>query len=97
MYFFIDFCQHFYIAISRQKNENLNRDQELKKISLKHSERKQVQPNLTVEGNFNRYFNSGMLNHGLRLKSVYEHQRNGLNEASTFQDVWITVDYIFYR
>ncbi|KAL7306298.1 hypothetical protein TKK_0001727 [Trichogramma kaykai] len=45
-------------------------------------------------------FSSGLLTHPFQLKSVYNHKNqsknNGLNEATTFQDRWITVDYIFY-
>ncbi|XP_055372296.1 protein angel isoform X2 [Condylostylus longicornis] len=43
-------------------------------------------------------FSSGQLTHSLNLNSAYHHV-NKTNEkyASTYQDEWITVDYIFYN
>ncbi|KAJ8670732.1 hypothetical protein QAD02_001991 [Eretmocerus hayati] len=42
-------------------------------------------------------FSSGLLTHPFQLRSVYNHQdKNGRIEATTFQDRWITVDYMFY-
>lgn len=42
-------------------------------------------------------FSSGLLTHPFQLKSVYSHSDNkGHYEATTFQDQWVTVDYIFY-
>ncbi|XP_058790822.1 protein angel-like [Phymastichus coffea] len=42
-------------------------------------------------------FSSGLLTHPFRFKSVYNHtDKNGRSEATTFQNRWITVDYIFY-
>ncbi|XP_068632639.1 protein angel-like isoform X2 [Battus philenor] len=42
-------------------------------------------------------FNSGELDHGLRLASVYPQRKtDGAREATTFQDCWLTVDYIYF-
>ncbi|XP_014211610.1 protein angel isoform X2 [Copidosoma floridanum] len=42
-------------------------------------------------------FSSGLLTHPFQFKSVYQHfGKDGLQEATTYQDEWITVDYIFY-
>lgn len=42
-------------------------------------------------------FCSGTLTHPFRFNSVYKHQNHdGQREATTNQDEWITVDYIFY-
>merc|ERR1711874_515435 len=41
-----------------------------------------------------------MGSHNIRFRSVYDHGKRGRNdrdcEVTTFQDQWITVDYIFY-
>lgn len=42
-------------------------------------------------------YSSGTLSHNFALKSVYSHEYNGSVEGTTFQDEWLTVDYIFYR
>ncbi|XP_008210018.1 protein angel isoform X1 [Nasonia vitripennis] len=42
-------------------------------------------------------FSSGLLTHPFQFKSVYGHtDSKGKSEATTFQNRWITVDYIFY-
>lgn len=45
-------------------------------------------------------FASGQLSHQLQLESAYPHRRNRLNgakEATTYQNDWVTVDYIFHN
>lgn len=45
-------------------------------------------------------FSTGQLSHQLQLQSVYPHRLNrlnGANEATTFQNEWVTVDYIFHK
>ena len=53
-----------------------------------------------LEENILRNIRKGYLYHKLNLQSVYEHvvkERNEVSyEATTKQDEWITVDYIFY-
>jgi len=42
-------------------------------------------------------FSSGTLTHPFNMSSVYTHvNSHGEKEATTRQDEWITVDYIFY-
>ncbi|KAL6430602.1 hypothetical protein ACFW04_006891 [Cataglyphis niger] len=42
-------------------------------------------------------FSSGTLTHPFKMRSVYSHiNAQGEREATTHQDKWITVDYIFY-
>ncbi|XP_012539183.1 protein angel isoform X2 [Monomorium pharaonis] len=42
-------------------------------------------------------FSSGTLTHPFNMRSVYTHKGpHGEKEATTYQDEWITVDYIFY-
>lgn len=42
-------------------------------------------------------FSSGKLSHPFRFRSVYKHKnRFGLPEATTYQNKWLTVDYIFF-
>jgi protein angel len=42
-------------------------------------------------------FSSGFLTHPFQLNSVYKHlKKKGKSEVTTFQNKWITVDYIFY-
>ncbi|XP_011867109.1 PREDICTED: protein angel isoform X2 [Vollenhovia emeryi] len=49
-----------------------------------------------VQGHSAR-FSSGTLTHPFNMRSVYSHVgAHGEKEASTHQDEWITVDYIFY-
>lgn len=45
-------------------------------------------------------FSTGQLSHLLQFQSVYPHRLdrlNGANEATTFQNEWVTVDYIFHK
>lgn len=49
-----------------------------------------------VQG-YSARFSSGTLTHPFNLRSVYTHVgAHGEKEATTHQDEWITVDYIFY-
>lgn len=42
-------------------------------------------------------FSSGILTHPFNMRSIYTHMdAKGEMEATTHQDEWITVDYIFY-
>lgn len=42
-------------------------------------------------------FESGALDHHLNLSSAYSHVKKDYPEATTNQEKWLTVDYIFYR
>lgn len=41
-------------------------------------------------------FGSGSLYHNLKLSSAYPHSDISGGGATTYQDEWCTVDYIFY-
>ncbi|KAK6634992.1 hypothetical protein RUM44_000241 [Polyplax serrata] len=41
-------------------------------------------------------FSSGVLDHQLNLESAYDHDKSNFPEATTNQNRWVTVDYIFY-
>ncbi|KAL0276989.1 UNVERIFIED_CONTAM: hypothetical protein PYX00_004431 [Menopon gallinae] len=48
------------------------------------------------ENSENLRFESGALDHNLKLSSVYNHVKKDCPEATTNQEKWVTVDYIFY-
>lgn len=80
-------------------NETLPRSEEVRIIELKHSERldqnsQKQDEKKTFDTNL---FSSGTLSHKFALKSVYQHHNGFDAEATTFQDEWVTVDYIFFR
>jgi protein angel len=92
-----DQCQHADLLPKREKNGNIPRSEELKLIELKHSERQQEDAkNRTANKNEKKLFASGTLSHKFSLQSVYKHQMNGDVEGTTFQDKWVSVDYIFF-
>lgn len=72
-------------------------------IKLKHSDYsshdKDEISRLKADFDANHQFSSGTLSHQFPLKSVYSHFVDGSNddvEATTYQDEWVSVDYIFY-
>jgi endonuclease/exonuclease/phosphatase family metal-dependent hydrolase len=95
---YADQCQHADLLPKREKNGSIPRSEELKLIELKHSERQQEDAkNRTANKNEKKLFASGTLSHKFSLQSVYKHQMNGDVEGTTFQDKWVSVDYIFFR
>ncbi|KAL4717557.1 hypothetical protein ACJJTC_000706 [Scirpophaga incertulas] len=49
------------------------------------------------EALYSELFNSGVIGHNLQLISTYDKiKSDGSVEASTFQDYWVTVDYIYF-
>ncbi|KAJ3659389.1 hypothetical protein Zmor_011079 [Zophobas morio] len=92
-----DQCQHANLLPTRQNNANISRTEELRLIELKHSERKNRQNDrYNMDEDDKKLFSSGILTHRLALKSVYEHGVDGNEEGTTFQNEWISVDYIFF-
>lgn len=91
---FTDNCQHVDLLNYRERNVQLNRDEEYKLIKLQHSEKKIMKTNTT---DCNSEFNttSACISHNFNLKSVYE--ENSHLEGTTYQNEWVVVDYIFYR
>lgn len=48
--------------------------------------------------NHQELFNSDNINHPFKLISAYNTvKQSGDYEATTFQDCWVTVDYIYFR
>lgn len=91
IYSFSDNCQHADLLSYRETNFTLERADELKIIRLQHSEKREKHTD--SENKNNHHASNGILTHNFNLKSVY----NDSNEATTFQDEWVKVDYIFYR
>ncbi|XP_044728649.1 protein angel homolog 2 [Chrysoperla carnea] len=99
-----DHCQHVDIAaLRRSKEYKMDFEKEKGLIQLEHSGRSKktyTVPQSTVNNYVRRdnvtesnvLFSTGKLTHGFNLKSVYSHD----NRATTYQDRWINVDYIFY-
>lgn len=96
VYFFIDQCQHAELISVRENNKNLNRTEEENLIGIHHSERHNRKTEEVRDKN-NQLFSTGTLSHGLFFKSVYKHANNENFDATTYQDKWVSVDYIFYR
>lgn len=99
-----DCCRHSSLLAHRQMIEYLQRDSEvmateLSMLKLYHTERKcdTSQHHSPLK---HHTFRTGNLSHDLKLRSVHNHSFNihrEQEEASTHQDDWVTVDYIFYR
>lgn len=91
----------FFIQLGNSENMQPN---DVPHCSDKNNYRKeeidlQTQRYQQIKINANNFvsFGSGYLTHPFRLRSVYSHtDRNGNFEATTHQDGWVTVDYIFY-
>ncbi|XP_022899951.2 protein angel isoform X1 [Onthophagus taurus] len=90
-----DNCQHGELVEKRMMNMKPSRDVEESMIRLLNSDQK-----VNKEKRHNDYkkhtFSSGMLTHNFNLGSVYKHVINNDVEGTTYQDEWVTVDYIFY-
>jgi protein angel len=99
-----DCCRHSSLLAHRQLSEYFKRDTEvvateLSLLQLYHTERK-CDSTLQYSPLKHHKFGTGNLSHGLKLRSVHNHSlntRREQEEASTHQDEWVTVDYIFYR
>lgn len=93
-----DNCQHLSVYLDRQRgvyttthNKTNIYNSDIKKYKI------DVLKNELSSGQYNELFNTGVLSHSLQLKSVYNRiKANGHREATTFQDYWVTVDYIYY-
>lgn len=88
-----DNCQHADLVEKRNAGD-LSREEELKLIHLHHSERKFE--NKSGSAKSNSQFATGTLSHNFNFTSAYAHFHGIDVEATTFQDTWVTVDYIFY-
>ncbi|KAK5643651.1 hypothetical protein RI129_007496 [Pyrocoelia pectoralis] len=88
-----DNCQHADL-VEKRNTGDLSREEELKLIHLQHSERKFE--NKSGSAKSKSPFSTGTLSHNFNLMSAYVHYHGNDSEATTFQDTWVTVDYIFY-
>lgn len=91
-----DNCQHADLLESRKKNEKMSRAKEMSVIELFHSEKSNEKQNEKKKVDA-KLFSTGTLTHNFAFKSVYNQRYPQINEGTTFQEEWVTVDYIFYR
>lgn len=93
--FAADNCQHVDL-VNKRNHEQLTRDEETKITRLHHAGTEKYPDedpaNLSMAG-----FSTGTLRHNFSFLSVYKHGTGNDTEGTTFQDEWVTVDYIFYR
>ncbi|KAL1516542.1 hypothetical protein ABEB36_000448 [Hypothenemus hampei] len=90
-----DTCQHASLLKKRENDMAPSRPEEACLIKLHNSDKTLTK--ITSETIYNpEWFSSGTLKHLFALKSVYLHGKPNNREGTTFQDEWITVDYIFY-
>ncbi|CAG9771078.1 unnamed protein product [Ceutorhynchus assimilis] len=98
-----DNCQHALLVKTRDsyyKNSNYESDvvNLSKKVDLNklyHSTNKICSSNCSTLKT-NNLFSTGTLSHQFAFKSAYNHDDLANPQATTFQDEWVTVDYIFY-
>ncbi|XP_034839394.1 protein angel-like isoform X1 [Maniola hyperantus] len=89
-----DNCQHLSVYLNRQKG--VSTDSTMIKIYNSGYPDGRRNPGLNPQQH-KELFNSGYLAHPLHLKSVYgKVKHDGHIEATTFQDYWVTVDYIYF-
>ncbi|KAK7601615.1 hypothetical protein V9T40_009056 [Parthenolecanium corni] len=95
-----DGCQHYHVM----KNRHLNRTEisDFQYVKLFNTDRRSLNAtddNFKLSQNspleYDR-FGSGSLYHNLKLSSAYPHSDISGGGATTYQDEWCTVDYIFY-
>lgn len=90
-----DNCQHFDVV--NNKYEGLPRIQNTEIGKYITSNFEDDPDTEAIIASYPGMFSSGHLTHDLKLTSVYDHIKiNGQREGTTFQEKWITVDYIFY-
>ncbi|XP_076257233.1 protein angel isoform X2 [Rhynchophorus ferrugineus] len=90
-----DKCQHAALIQQRNKNQLVSRLDEACLIKLHNSEKCVKKVNTEVVQN-PELFCSGTISHLFTFKSVYNHGSLNNQEATTYHDKWLTVDFIFY-
>lgn len=94
----LDECQHAEVAARRKTDVRMTRAEEESRIKLCHSARsRNCGGNAPIMPIAEGLYCSGTLRHHLNLKSAFFHFNGDSNEGTSFQDEWVTVDYIFYR
>ncbi|XP_026331900.1 protein angel homolog 2 isoform X2 [Hyposmocoma kahamanoa] len=93
-----DNCQH----LSAYVNQQHGMDTEFNMTKIYNSDYRDGIPEVGDEeralvNNYSELFNSGVLSHSLNLTSTYtKYKEDGSYEATSFQDYWVTVDYIYF-
>ena len=64
--------------------------------TTQNADRNEITQNTEGINSVSKY-ESGTLSHNFAFKSAYKHVTEKGVEATTYQDEWVTVDYIFYR
>ncbi|CAK1554004.1 unnamed protein product [Leptosia nina] len=93
-----DNCQHLSIYLNRQTGEGSGTDFNLTRIY--NSDYSMSLPDGSINDetwDYNELFNTDDIGHPLQLNSVYDNIKpDGVPEATTFQNEWVTVDYIYF-
>ncbi|KAM3968555.1 LOW QUALITY PROTEIN: protein angel [Aphomia sociella] len=92
-----DNCQHLSVYLDRMQG----RTTDFSTTKIYNSDYKTAEPDLLCGPEAHPcnsgFFNSGQIGHSLNLVSAYNKIKpDGYCEASTFQDQWVTVDYIYF-
>ncbi|XP_060809590.1 protein angel homolog 1 isoform X2 [Amyelois transitella] len=89
-----DNCQHLSVVLDRLEG----RPSCFSNVKIYNSEySKDVPGHSPSPAEYSVMFNSGAIGHSLKLVSAYDRCKpDGHQEASTFQDRWVTVDYVYY-
>ncbi len=69
-------------------------------VTLKRYQESPSKTEETDSAEISAKFASGQLSHQLKFQSVYPHvlhRLRGAQEVTTYQNDWVTVDYIFYK
>ncbi|XP_049694215.1 protein angel homolog 1 isoform X4 [Helicoverpa armigera] len=92
-----DNCQHLSVILNRQQGI----DTKFSNIKIYNSEYTVAEAEScgysALTEQFSSMFNSSVIGHSLNLGSVYSSfKSDGQCVATTFQDYWVTVDYIYF-
>lgn len=86
-----DNCQHYDVVSQSYKGQARIQNTDKNRMLDENRDFSNKNPD---EKDPHNLFATGQLRHALNLVSVYDHHNR--SEATTFQDKWVTVDYIFY-
>ncbi|XP_050360692.1 protein angel homolog 2 isoform X2 [Nymphalis io] len=90
-----DNCQHLSVYLNRHKG--ITADFSMIKIFNSDFTMNTPEDDTAQIPEYSGMFNSDSIRHPLKLSSVYNKTKSdGRFEATTFQDYWITVDYIYF-
>ncbi|XP_039763785.1 protein angel homolog 2 isoform X2 [Pararge aegeria] len=89
-----DKCQHLSVYLNRKKGIATD----FSMIKIHNSDYTAGPDDVNIDTQQHKeLFNGNVLAHSLNLKSVYHRKKkNGHSEATTFQNYWVTVDYIYF-